>query len=94
VSNPCFEFWLLLHFEYHVQPILNGDAACKLLGRHIRNYRKGFNCFDEVIDKTDTGIEHARRIFRERYQFDNPHPCDCHPSTQVHELVESLKGEA
>jgi len=93
VSNPCFEYWLLLHFVYFVRPIENGAAACKLLRKHIPKYGKGLKCFDIIYPNTDTARERANRVFEERHKYSSTHPCDCHPCTEVHKLVESLLGE-
>jgi RloB-like protein len=93
VSNPSFEYWLLLHYIWHVHPILSGKAACTLLRSHISRYRKGMNCFDITYDKIRTAIMHAERVFKERCENLSEHPCDCHPCTEVHHLAESLLSE-
>lgn len=89
VSNPCFEFWLLLHFEYYTSSLMDGAATCRALRRYIRDYDKGTNSYSLTREHLETALRHARRLFDERY-FDNPHPCDCHPSTEIHHLIASL----
>ena len=91
VSNPSFEFWFLLHFKYHVQLIANAASACRLLRKHIRGYSKNTDCFPILRDKLDVAVRHASQIVRERCAG-REHPCDCHPSTQVHLLVKSLQS--
>lgn len=39
-SVPCFELWLLLHYE-DVQAPLHRDEACRRLRRHLPGYEKG-----------------------------------------------------
>lgn len=92
VSNPCFEYWLLLHFEYFVGPLVNGSAAYKRLLKHLKKYKKGDCCFDETYHLIKTAIMNSEKVWHERYNGAS-HPCDCHPSTQIHRLVKSLLGE-
>ena len=93
VSNPAFEFWLLLHFEWTVQMIKDDDAACRLLRLHIKGYRKNTNPFESTWEHVGTAIERAKRIFKERFSNTSEHPCDCHPCTEVYRLVEALRAE-
>ncbi|WP_278319566.1 RloB family protein [Clostridium tepidiprofundi] len=37
ISNPCFELWYLLHFEYTTANFKNYDAVKKRLSRYIDN---------------------------------------------------------
>lgn len=44
ISDPCFEYWLLLHFEYTTRPFdkVGGcEQATRMLRRHMSDYRKG-----------------------------------------------------
>jgi hypothetical protein len=93
VSNPSFEYWLLLHFEWSVYQFLNGDAVCRKLKDHIADYTKSRDIYARTKEHTQTAIEHSRRVFRERCPGEHSHPCDCHPCTEVHKLIESLLGE-
>ena len=93
ISNPSFEYWILLHFEWFVGLIKDGRAACKLVKKYIPEYGKSFNVFDRTWTNVQTAIQRSKRVFTERYQNCSNHPCDCHPCTEVHELVESLISE-
>jgi hypothetical protein len=77
VSEPCFELWLLLHFDAHRAYIDNGTAACRLLSRHVRGY-------DKKLDYTvfDHGVENAIKRAKELPPGN--------PSTDVWRLVEVL----
>lgn len=92
VSVPCFEYWLLLHFEFTTKPYArSGDrsaADCVVfdLKRHLPGYAKGYKkTFQELRDKLNVAIERSKRIIAqcEMNQTDNP-------STQTHLLVEYL----
>jgi hypothetical protein len=59
MSNPCFEYWLLLHFEKGEQ--INSANQCKQkLLSHIPTYSKNFKNFNTLFDKLDTAIRNAK----------------------------------
>jgi hypothetical protein len=88
-SNPCFEFWLLLHFE-RIGRSFDGYARVRpVLTRHIRHYEKSKDCFEQLAPRIPTAIEHSKQIHRSQWQ-DTPNAIDCNPGTTVHELVEKL----
>ena len=88
-SNPCFEYWLLLHFE-KVGRSFDGYAAIRpCVSRHIKHYEKKADCFEELAPRIPTAIDHSKRIHRSQWQ-DTPKSIDCNPATTVHELVERL----
>jgi hypothetical protein len=93
VSNPCFEYWLILHFEYFVSPIADSAEACKRLKKHIQDYHKNRECYLSTRSKLKTAIIHSKRVRKERCEPLGSHPCDCHPSTEIDLLVASLLGE-
>jgi len=92
VSNPSFEYWLLLHFEYCVKTFPNGAAVETALKKYIPTYGKGMNCFHIVRKHTPTAIKNAVKNHEDRCRHIGPHPCDCHPSTQIHLLIERIQS--
>ena len=92
VSNPCFEFWLILHFERFAGTIADDSAACHRLWRHIKEYEKGFDCYTPTRPLLDRALQNARELFAERCTQNAGHPCDCHPCTQLFRLINSLLG--
>lgn len=85
LSNPCFEYWLLLHFDEGDG--ISAKAEClHRLKRHIPNYSKGIDCslFTEV--RIRMAIAHAKRR-------DSP-PCSDWPripgGSTVYRLVERI----
>jgi hypothetical protein len=88
-SNPCFEFWLLLHFE-PIGRVFDGYAALRpFLRKHIRRYEKSMDCFEQLAPRVLKAIENSKQIHRAQWQG-TPRPIDCNPATTVHELVERL----
>ncbi|MEV5709909.1 RloB family protein [Actinoallomurus sp. NPDC052274] len=47
VSNPCFELWLLLHFDQHTAACPSYGSLLPLLRRHARDYDKAGLDFKE-----------------------------------------------
>lgn len=93
-SIPCFEYWLLLHFEFTTKPYARSgtnspcDCVANDLRKYLPNYDKGdLKTFREkVIPLVDTAVENAKQanLAAKRNDTDNP-------STEVSELVEYLQ---
>ena len=84
LSNPKFEFWLLIHFE-DGKGISNSKECSNKLKKHLPDYDKGIN----VKKISEEMIEQAIRRARLR---DNP-PCSDWPrsiGTTVYKLVERI----
>ncbi len=85
LSNPLFEFWLLLHFE-DGNKIANANECLERLKRHLPEYRKG-------IDSRKITHEMIHIALRRAKQRDNP-MCVDWPKiigvTTVYKLVEKL----
>ena len=91
-SWPCFEFWILLHFNYSTAPFnrAGGKSSCERviskLNAHLPIYQKGLkNIYDLLAPKTAAAILNAKRLQRENARTDSTNP-----STRVHELVQYL----
>jgi hypothetical protein len=83
LSNPCFEFWLLLHFKQITVSSLN-DCLTKLRS-YLPDYDKGINTAKFTEENIKKAIERAKNL-------DSPPCCDwprkC--GTTVYRLVEKL----
>ena len=86
-SVPCFEFWLLLHFEPVTRPMrLCADVIARLQ-RHIPGYVKGANdIFDVLLPRTDTAIRNARLVRRQQAASRAENPL-----TNFDQLIEQLR---
>jgi hypothetical protein len=83
-SNPCFEFWLLLHFMNQQAPINSMDCLTKLTN-HYKGYKKGRlegNLINKLEGKMDKAINRAKALNFE----DNP-------STNIYQFIEDLEFE-
>lgn len=92
VSNPCFEVWLILHFETYPGSLADGKAAASRLRTHLPTYDKGVDCYTPTRPHLDTARRNARRLQEDHHSDPNGHPCDCHPCSQVYRLMDSLFG--
>lgn len=93
-SIPCFEFWLLLHFQYTTGkfPKTGNKSACDTLisklKKHIPNYQKrSEGIFTKTKGKLPTAIANAKKVEKYHRTSDT----DNHPSTKVYQLVEYLQ---
>lgn len=86
VSNPKFEYWLLLHFE-DGNGIASSSDCTDRLRRHLPYYDKGIEIHQISPARIDEAIERARRR-------DNP-PCTDWPrlpsNTTVYKLIENIR---
>ncbi|HWE90355.1 MAG TPA: RloB family protein [Pseudonocardiaceae bacterium] len=62
ISNPCFEFWLLLHFTNHVAWLNDAAAAVAKVCRHVPSYDKTKLDFDSFAPGIHNAIDRARAI--------------------------------
>ncbi len=59
MSKPCFEYWLLLHFEKG-ERINTADQCMHKLLQYIPNYHKSSNSYIKLFDKLDNAIRNAK----------------------------------
>ena len=92
ISNPCFEFWYLLHFQYTTRFLKDYLAVKAMLTVHLPDYEKSNDVCALLIEHTCTAIKNAKKV--EQYQIYNnanlPFSIGVNPFTDVYHLVESL----
>jgi hypothetical protein len=93
-SIPCFEYWVLLHFNFVTHPYFrthkNSPCACvtKELKKYIPDYDKNFTgIYDVIADSTDFAISNSKRAMQQAIAN-----CTDEPSTKMHEIVEYLRN--
>lgn len=60
ISNPCFEYWLLLHFELCTAPLTCYDDARRKLVKHVPRYAKSGLCFTDFASGVDDAVARAQ----------------------------------
>ena len=91
ISNPCFEYWYILHFKktgssYSNRPQLYKELETLLSCRYEKS-SCGF--FEKIYPLTETAIENAKAILRSQWQNETD-LSKCNPSTTVYRVVESI----
>jgi hypothetical protein len=85
-SVPCFELWLLLHYQ-DVHAFRHRTDTIDHLKRHIADYEKGAKGIYEITKpRLEIAVQRARHL-RTRFQADT----GADPFTRVDELVELLR---
>ncbi len=95
LSNPCFEVWLLSHFERKAGAFTKCDRVIDKLKKHWAKsggppYRKNDGrIYQRVQGFTETAIGNARWV-RETHHGLVKNTAECNSSTDVYKLVEYL----
>lgn len=88
ISDPAFEFWLLLHEEYTTSPFPDCNGVTRRLRVHWPSYSKGEAPSVEFLGKMPDAVRRARQC-REHHQACDG---DGNPSTDVDLLVTSMNA--
>jgi hypothetical protein len=95
LSNPCFEYWLLLHFVRFATNLTRFQAERELRKNYLHGYDKGKDYNDQLFHRIDCAIENIKHILKSQWHIDGNSPTEvlgCCPSTSVHLLVELLRA--
>lgn len=90
-SVPCFEYWLLLHFEMSTASFYGrrrsaGDEAVSALRKKIPDYRKSYpKILESTFESIDAAVRNAENANRQAEKAGSDDP-----STQVVGLVKHL----
>jgi len=97
LSNPCFEVWLLAHFEKKAKAYNNYNMVLVQLNKYWKqvckeDYQKSDDdVYSRLADRTQVAIENAKWV-REIHFKDRENIADCNSATEVYRLVEYLIG--
>lgn len=93
-SVPCFEIWVLLHFQFSTAAFtkLGQKSGCDrvidAIRKNLAAYQKAFvNVFDELNPHTGTAIDNAQKLRKHNTQTGANNP-----ATSVDILVTYLRG--
>ena len=83
LSKPCFEVWLLLHFEHSDAPFAECAAVCVRFKDHLPDYVKGLHYdFTSLAPRIDDAIENAQWLAGLKLVT---------PATDVHHLLNRIR---
>ena len=92
ISNPCFELWFLLHFQYTTKFLKDYDSVKVMLKNYLKEYEKSDDVFVDLGESLEAALENSRKL--ENYHLQNGSELSfgigVNPFTDVHHLVESL----
>ncbi len=88
-SDPCFEFWLLLHEEFTTAPFEDCHAVIVRLRTYWPNYLKGEIPSEKFIRKLPDAIERAQRCRKHHHDSNG----DGNPGTKV-DILTSILNQA
>ena len=97
VSYPCFEYWLLLHFEYSRKGYMPagkdspGDQMVKALRNipSMKDYDKGAadGIFEKLLPMLPKAMRHAEKVLKDAECVK-----EMNPSTRMHELFDEFEA--
>lgn len=92
ISNPCFEFWYLLHFMYSTKHFNDYRSVQAELNKYIPNYEKSKDIYSQLSSYTGKATEHAKRIEKSHINngYSLPFGLDVSPYTDVYKLIEKF----
>lgn len=91
LSNPCFEVWLLQHFQYSTKQFGSNTEVIAELRKYIKSYEKNKAVFSAVKEKVQTAIQNAKKL--EKYHDEQGRKADHisrNPSSAVYKIVEKI----
>ncbi|WP_153819652.1 RloB domain-containing protein [Polyangium spumosum] len=90
VSNPCFELWLLLHFQDQ-RAHIHRHKAQSMMRQHLPDYDKVLDgkSFDRIHAGYEDALRRARELAEEAARHGSP---GRNPSTGVPALTESIRA--
>lgn len=89
ISNPCFELWLLLHFRPN-PGMQSRQRITEMLCGHVSDYRKHVD-FELYLSGYAQAVKRASSIEKNAKSRGDSLQ---NPSTRVHVLTESIRGDA
>ncbi len=90
LTNPCIEYWFLLHFKKHTAPFNNNADVMNELKAVHRSYKKSRIGFDILYPHTATAIKYSKEVLEEKSCGE--YLRECNPSTHIHKIVEHLQN--
>ena len=92
ISNPCFELWYYLHFDYSTGFIMDYPSMREKLLPYLPDYEKNRDVYDQLCEKTERAIANAMSL--EAFHKENgekvPFKLAVNPFTEIYRLVEMI----
>jgi hypothetical protein len=96
LSNPCFEVWLIAHFERTSRAFLDGkQAEAHLQHAHWRSHfgcdydKNDSHVYQRLSSRLDTAVANAESVLEKHHQQRSSK--DANSSTDVYRLIRALR---
>lgn len=86
ISNPCFELWILLHFQDQ-RAYIERDCVQHLCHRHLPKYEKKTVPCERLLPLYDDAVDRARKL--DDWQIEQGR-AEGNPSTGVYRLMKRI----
>ena len=92
VSSPCFEIWLLCHFEFSTKQYNSSNEVIKSLKKYLADYVKNDETiFEKTMHKIEIAIKNAKALNKYCVSTGkSPHTVEFMPSSEIVNIVEIL----
>ncbi len=87
-SDPCFEYWLLLHYQFTTASFEDCHTVTQRLKNHCPNYTKGGSLASAHLAQLAQAVRHAQQC-RASYRQTGR---GGHPFTDIDQLVRNLNN--
>ncbi|MBU4373002.1 MAG: RloB family protein [Euryarchaeota archaeon] len=89
-SNPNFELWFFLHFDFIISKLTRSEVIDKLR-EYIPDYEKNKDFYDLLLENRPTAIENAKKLIK-MHETNGVKliSVESNPSTQVQNIVEEI----
>ena len=92
LTNPCFEYWYLLHLEKTSRPFINKELLSRLRETYpwySKKAKAGDKIYIELFPHTDKAIKRASELLAGNTDAD--YPLNNNSSTHIHLLIKRLQ---
>jgi hypothetical protein len=89
-SSPCFEYWLLFHFEYTSAPFDDCDSSIKKLETYLPDYQKAKDYSRIFMERISTAVSNSKKIKKHQEETSDVKIWAYNPYSNLHELIEEL----
>lgn len=89
-SSPCFEYWLLLHFEFTSAPFNDCDTTIKKLETYLPDYQKNKEYSKIFVERISIAVLNSKKIKKHQEETSDVKIWEYNPYTNLYELVEEL----
>jgi hypothetical protein len=92
LSNPCFEYWYILHFKKTSPQFHNAKEVVSLLKKKYHNSycKNNSTIFETIYNNTNQAIKNSKQVINEQHNGAT-NLSNCNPSTHVHLIVEEFQ---